>query len=72
MVGLRQLYRRADDWARGLSRLRYALFTGVVVVASVLAVGVVLGTSTTVYAFSMGVTMTVIYYVTDPNSTDDD
>lgn len=71
MAGPRQLYRRADDWARGLSRLRYALFTGVVVVTSVLAVGVALGTPTTLHAVTMGVTMTVIYYVTDPNSADD-
>ncbi|CDK38805.1 MULTISPECIES: hypothetical protein [unclassified Halorubrum] len=71
MTGPRQLYRRADDWARGLSRLRYALLTGVVVIASVLAVGVVLDTSTTVYAVTMGVVMTVLYYVGDVNAEDD-
>ncbi|VTT88393.1 hypothetical protein DM2_1727 [Halorubrum sp. DM2] len=41
------------------------------VIASVLAVGVVLDTSTTVYAVTMGVVMTVLYYVGDVNAEDD-
>jgi hypothetical protein len=68
MAGPRQLYRRADDWARGLSRVRYALVTGVVVTASVLAVGVVLDRPTTLQAVTMGVTMAIIYYATDANA----
>ncbi|GAA0533743.1 hypothetical protein ABNG02_09295 [Halorubrum ejinorense] len=71
MTSPRQLYRRADDWARGLSRVRYALLTGIVASASVLGVGVVLDTSTTVYAVTMGVTMAVVYYATDANAADD-
>jgi hypothetical protein len=71
MAGPRRLYRRADDWARGLSRVQYALFTGVVVTASVLGVGVVLDTSTTLQAVTMGVTIAVIYYATDANAGDD-
>jgi len=71
MTGPRRLYRRADDWARGLSRVQYALFTGVVVTASVLGVGVVLDTSTTLQAVTMGVTIAVIYYATDANAGDD-
>ena len=71
MVGPRQLYRRADDWARGLSRVRYALLTGVVVTASVLAVGVVLDTSTTLQAVTMGATMAALYYAGDVNSEED-
>jgi len=71
MAGPRQLYRRLDDWARGLSRLRYALLTGVIVTASVLAVGVLLDTTTTVQAVTMGVTMTVLYYAFDMNAGDD-
>ncbi|QUO46599.1 MULTISPECIES: hypothetical protein [Halorubrum] len=71
MAGPRQLYRRLDDWARGLSRLRYALLTGVIVTASVLAVGVLLDTTTTVQAVTMGVTMTVLYYAFDVNASDD-
>jgi hypothetical protein len=68
MAGPRQLYRRADDWARGLSRVRYALVTGVVVTASVLAVGVVLDRPMTLQAVTMGVTMAIIYYATDANA----
>mgnify|MGYP006965668219 FL=1 len=38
--------------------------------ASVLGVGVLLDTSTTVYAVTMGVTMAVLYYAGDVNSED--
>ncbi|TKX55801.1 MULTISPECIES: hypothetical protein [Halorubrum] len=72
MAGPRGLYRRIDGWARGLSRLRYALLTGVVVTTSVLAVGVLLDASTTVQAVTMGVVMAVLYYAGDVNSADDD
>ena len=68
MTGPRKLYRRLDDWARGLSRLRYALLTGAVVTASVLSVGVLLDTSTTVQAVTMGVTMAALYYAFDANA----
>ena len=71
MAGPRQLYHRLDDWARGLSRLRYALLAGVVVTASVLSVGVLLDTSTTVQAATMGVTMAALYYAFDVNAEDD-
>jgi uncharacterized membrane protein len=68
MAGPRQLYRRLDDWARGLSRLRYALLAGVIVTATVLSVGVLLDTSTTVQAVTMGVTMAMLYYAFDVNA----
>ena len=68
MAGPRQLYRRADDWVRGLSRLRYAVLTGVIATASVLAVGVLFDTSTTVQAVTMGVTMAALYYAFDMNA----
>ncbi|RLM75968.1 hypothetical protein [Halorubrum sp. Atlit-26R] len=68
MTGPRKLYRRLDDWARGLSRLRYALLTGVVVTASVLSVGVLLDATTTVQAVTMGVTMAALYYAFDMNA----
>ncbi|WP_434522011.1 hypothetical protein [Halorubrum sp. AS12] len=70
MDGPRQLYRRADDWARGLSRLRYALLAGVVVTVSVLAVGVLLDTSTTAFAVTMGVILAGLYYAGDVNAED--
>jgi uncharacterized membrane protein len=68
MAGPRQLYRRADDWARGLSRFRYAVLTGVIATASVLAVGVLLDITTTVQAVTMGVTMAALYYAFDVNA----
>ncbi|TKX71662.1 MULTISPECIES: hypothetical protein [Halorubrum] len=71
MAGPRELSRRLDDWVRGLSRLRYALLTGVIVTASVLAVGVIFDDSTTVQAVTMGVTMAVLYYAFDVNAEDD-
>ena len=71
MAGPRQLYRRADDWARGLSRFRYALVAGVIVTTTLLSVGVLLDITTTVQAVTMGVTMAVLYYAFDPNPGDD-
>ena len=68
MAGLRQLYRRADDWARGLSRFRYALVAGVIATASVLVVGVLSDTSMTFQAVAMGVTMAALYYAFDMNA----
>ena len=68
MTGPRQLYRRLDDWARGLSRLRYALLTGVIATASVLVVGVLFNTSMTFQAVTMGVTMAALYYAFDMNA----
>jgi hypothetical protein len=71
MAGPRQLYRRADDWARGLSRLRYALLAGVIVTTTLLSVGVLLDITTTVQAVTMGVTMAVLYYTFDVNAEND-
>ncbi|TKX58990.1 hypothetical protein EXE44_05445 [Halorubrum sp. SS7] len=68
MAGPRQLYRRFDDWARGLSRLRYALLTGAFATVSVLAVGVLFNTSMTFQAVTMGVTMAALYYAFDMNA----
>ncbi|GAA0722388.1 putative membrane protein [Halorubrum trapanicum] len=68
MAGPRQLYRRADDWARGLSRFRYAVLAGVIVTTTLLSVGVLLDITTTVQAVTMGVTMAVLYYAFDVNA----
>mgnify|MGYP006275569301 CR=1 FL=1 len=68
MAGSRQLYRRLDGWARGLSRVRYALLTGAVVTASVLSVGLVLDATTTVRAVTMGAVMAALYYAGDVNA----
>ena len=63
----RRLYRRLDDWARALSRAQYALLAGLVTGACVYAVGL-FGESTTFSAVAMAVTITVVYYVWDPNT----
>ena len=71
MAGPRTIYRRFDEWARGLSRGRYALLAGIVAAVTVLVVGVVLDTSTTVQAVTMGVVLTVLYYVGNVNAEGD-
>lgn len=71
MNGPGKLYRRADDWARGLSRLRYAVLTGGIVTTTLLSVGVLLDITTTVQAVTMGVTMAVLYYAFDVNAEND-
>lgn len=71
VMGPRQLYRRADDWARGLSRFRYALLAGVIVTTTLLSVGVLLDVTTTVQAVATGVTMAALYYTFDVNAGDD-
>jgi uncharacterized membrane protein len=71
MTGPRQLYRRADDWARGLSRFQYAVLAGVIVTTTLLSVGVLLDITTTVQAVTMGVTMAALYYAFDVNAEDD-
>ncbi|WP_096392955.1 hypothetical protein [Halorubrum trapanicum] len=71
MTSPRTLYRRLDDWARGLSRLRYALLAGVIVTTTLLSVGILLDITTTVQAVTMGVTMTGLYYAFDVNASDD-
>ena len=71
MAGPRQLYRRADDWARGLSRFRYALVAGVIVTTTLLSVGVLLDVTTTVQAVTMGVTLAALYYLFDVNAEND-
>ena len=71
MAGPRQLYRRADDWARGLSRFRYAVLAGVIATTTLLSVGLLLDITTTVQAVTMGVTMAALYYAFDVNAGDD-
>jgi len=71
MAGPRRLYRRADDWARGLSRVQYAVLAGVIATTTLLSVGLLLDITTTLQAVTMGVTIAVIYYVFDVNAGDD-
>lgn len=62
-----QLYHRLDEWARGLSRLRYAALIGVISASSVLLVGTLVGGSTTIEAITMGLTLAILFYAFDPN-----
>ena len=68
MSGVRQLYRRLDERVRALSRGAYAILVGLVSALGVFAVGLVLNGNTTFEAVAMAVSMTVVYYIADPNT----
>ena len=67
MSNLRELYRKADDWAWGLSRGTYAIVSGVIAGFSLLAVSTALGDPNYIFAIGMGLTLTVLYYWYNPN-----
>jgi hypothetical protein len=64
---LRSAYRRFDEWARGLSRVRYALLGGALTGLVVLALTVILGDVLVVDAAMMAVGMAVAFYWANPN-----
>ncbi|WP_227355159.1 hypothetical protein [Haladaptatus salinisoli] len=43
MAAVKRLYNRTDEWLRGLSRVRYAIFLGTSGGVGVLAAGLLLG-----------------------------
>lgn len=60
---LRRLYNQIDQWAKGLSRFRYAVFLGSSAAFGVLVVGLLLGEGLYVLqAFTMGVVLLVLEY----------
>ncbi|WP_193570604.1 hypothetical protein [Halorubellus sp. JP-L1] len=65
------MYRRLDEWAWGLSRLRYALLTGVVAAVGSIAVSVAFGSPSYVFALGIGIALAVLNYLSDPNRTED-
>lgn len=67
MSTTKQLYHRVDEWARNLSRLRYATLVGVISLSSYLLVGALLGESVTIEAFTMGLTLAILFYAFNPN-----
>ncbi len=67
MNNTRQLYHRFDEWARNLSRMRYAAFIGAVSASSYMLVGVLFGENVTLKAFTMGFTMAILFYASNPN-----
>lgn len=67
MGSVRGLYRNIDDWAWRLSRGTYAIVSGLIAGFSVLAVSTVLGDPSYIFAVGIGLTLTVLYYWSNPN-----
>jgi len=67
MGTIRQLYRKIDDWAWGLSRGKYAILAGFIAGLTAFAVSVALGDPNYVIAITMSLTLTVFYYCFSPN-----
>ncbi len=63
-----QLYDRLDEWARDLSRARYAGIAGVLSAVTMLLVGMILRESLLVETIAMGVSMAVFYYWFNPDN----
>lgn len=63
-----QLYRRLDNRVRGLSRVSYAFFTGLISAVCVFAAGLLIFEELVSWAIPVGVGMAVLYYVADPNN----
>jgi hypothetical protein len=68
MTTPREVYHRLDDRVRDFSRLSYALLVGLFSAAGVFAVRLLLPGDGSFGAVAMGVSMTVVYYLFDPNS----
>ncbi len=54
---------------RSLSRVQYAVLVGFTAAVTVLLIGTMLGDSVTFQAVLMGLSMTIVYYVLNPNHT---
>jgi hypothetical protein len=67
MGNIRQLYRKIDDWAWGLSRGKYAILPGFIAGFSAFVVSVALGEPNYGFAIGMGLTLAVLYYWSNPN-----
>ena len=61
------MYRKVDNWVRGLSRGIFAILSGVIAGFSVLIVSTVLGDPDYTFAILMSLTLTVLYYWFYPN-----
>jgi hypothetical protein len=67
MENLRNLYNKIDDWAWGLSRGKYAIFTGFIAGFSSFSVSVALGDPNYNFGIGISLTLTVLYYWSNPN-----
>ena len=65
-----RIYYQLDDQVRGLSRVSFALLAGVVSAVSGFTVGLLLSQSTSFEATILGLTVAVIFYVSNPNNMD--
>jgi hypothetical protein len=65
-----QLYRHLDDWARNLSRARYAGLQGILSAVIMFTVGMLLSESLLVEAVAMGISVAVFYYWFNPDDKD--
>lgn len=63
-----RLYHQLDTRVRGLSRVSYAFFMGLISAVCILAVGLLLFEELLIWAVPVGIGMAVLYYVLDPNN----
>jgi len=71
MDSIRQMYNRIDDWVWELSRGKYAVLTGFTAAFSSFVVTLALGDPNYAFAVGIGLTLTVLYYWSNPNHKDE-
>ena len=64
----RQLYRRLDSRIQDLSRVSYALLIGLISAVGVFTVRSLLPGDGSFGPIALGIAMTVVYYMLDPNN----
>lgn len=64
---LRQAYNRIDEKLRDLSRTKYAILIGFTSATGALIAGTALGEPNYIFSITIGLTMTVFYYISNPN-----
>lgn len=67
MRNVHHFYHRLDEWTRNLSRGGYAALIGAVSTLSYLLVSILFGELETLKAVTMGVTLTILFYASNPN-----
>ncbi len=70
MSTARRLYRRLDEWIRGLSRIQYASLAGITSAIVLFVFGTLVGESLSFEAVAMGISMAVGYYAFNPDHKD--
>lgn len=67
MNNLRHTYNRIDRKIRELSRTKYAVLIGFTSAIGAFIAGTALGESNYIFSTTIGITMTVMYYISNPN-----